>query len=92
MRTDDGDARPLTIATLGDMIDADYWLLIVCDRGTPPCNTAPVDVSWLAGRVGRGIFMHGAGSATDRLALLEMQLSAGDVQKFESANGTETSG
>jgi hypothetical protein len=45
----------LTIATLGDMIDADYWLMVVCNRDTPPCqHHALVDVEWLAGRVGRG--------------------------------------
>lgn len=45
---------PLSIATLGDMVDADHWLMVCCDRQTPPCHhTAPVDVAWLAGRVGR---------------------------------------
>jgi hypothetical protein len=52
--TFEGSGGPLSIATLGDMIDADYWLLVVCDRQTPPCNrTAEVDVQWLADRVGR---------------------------------------
>lgn len=47
-------ARPSSILTLGDMIDANYWLAVHCGRNTPPCyHHAEVDVMWLAGRVGR---------------------------------------
>jgi hypothetical protein len=45
---------PQSIATLGDLIDGDFWLAIHCNRQAPPCDHhALIDVAWLAGRVGR---------------------------------------